>query len=830
VQRWARWRIAIVFALLVGAYFTAAFIGRSLSHSITDVPLVWFPPGVGLAAILLVGLRRWPIVLVATFLAHWIFSRIGDSGLVLPGHSLWGVIAAADTIAAVSGAYFARKFGRADPCLSAPDFLRFAAFSAGGTGVLAATVVTIGFVATGNARSDGLPSVWLEWWLAYAVGILTMTPLILAWHRDRTIYWKWPRALELLVSIGFLAVLSYLLLVRGKDPTPSWHVALPIATILIWCAVRFGRRETAAGLFVLALVAGAAAAGPASFGGESIDESAPLVQIGLGLLSVSSLGLAVRNDDRRRSRRKLDVYRLAALQTADHWMITDVNGTVVEVNPAFEKVTGYTQSELVGKKPNVIRSGIHDKAFYENMWKTILSGEPYKGMVVNRRKNGELFYEIKSITPIRDENGRIAYFFSIGKDVTNLKQVEDELEKSATELEHMHERLALSEADLLRHIKILESVLSSSNEGVIVADRDGRFVMFSRAAKEMIGVGAISGPPSEWSASYGVFMKDGKTPFPTGELPLVRAIKGEIVNNVELFIRNPVKSEGVWLNISGRPLRDAAGNLMGGVIVARDITQDRWVKKASAELRATREELQIAERIQKRFFPRTPPTLEGGDIGGASRPAVVTGGDYYDYIQTPDGSLLLVMGDVSGHGFGPALLMASVRAYVHALAASGVEAKDIVRVVNRLLARDTNVGDFVTLLMVRVDLAARRCEYVSAGHETAYVLDSAGRVKHALKSMLPPLGVLPEIGLREMSTFEIDPGDLLLMVTDGIMEAENTDGEPFGEERLVEAVRCNHHHRASEIVTILHKAVANYCGGKVQDDITSIVLKYDPKT
>jgi PAS domain S-box-containing protein len=522
------------------------------------------------------------------------------------------------------------------------------------------------------------------------------------------------------------------------------------------------------------------------------------------------------------------MYRLAALQTADHWMITDAGGVVVEVNPAFERVTGYSQAELVGKRPSVIKSGIHDKAFYESMWKTILAGEPYRGIVVNRRKNGELFYEMKTITPVRDDEGATTHFFSIGKDITDLKRAEEEIRKNSQDLEQTNERLVSSEADLLRHIRILESVLNSSNEGVIVADRDGRFLMFSPAAQEMIGIGPTEGGPGRWSVSYGVYLPDAKTPYPTEDLPLLRAIKGEQTDNVEMFIRNPNKNEGVWISVSGRPLRDARGGIIGGVIVARDITQDKWAKRASEELKATREEMSIAERIQKRFFPRTPPSGEGIDIGGASRPAVLTGGDYFDYIRTPDGDLLLVVGDVSGHGFGPALLMASVRAYINALTASGVRARNMLRVVNRLIANDTRSGDFVTLLLVRADLSTGLCEYASAGHTTGFVLDRDGAVKHRLESIVPPLGVLPEIGLAEMSKFTLDDGDLILMVTDGIMEAENTGGACFGEDCALEVVGRNRQRKASEIVEALHETVARHCGGKLQDDITSIVFKFHP--
>jgi PAS domain S-box-containing protein len=525
----------------------------------------------------------------------------------------------------------------------------------------------------------------------------------------------------------------------------------------------------------------------------------------------------------------LDIYRMAALQTADHWMITDVNGTIVEVNPAFESVTGYARHEVIGRKPNVIKSGVHDGSFYEHMWKTLESGQPYRGVVVNRRKNGELFHEMKTITPVRNASGRTTHFFSIGKDISDLKQAESRLRASAWEIEQANRRLVASEASLLRHVTILESVLSSMNEGVIVADADGRFVMFNPAAERMVGIGPTDTEPGQWTSRYGVYLPDRKTPYPVEELPLVRAIRGEMTDDIEMFIRNPNKQEGAWLSIHGTPLKDKDGTVIGGLIVTRDITQDKWMADVEKELTATREEMKIAGRIQRHFFPTAAPAVGGTEIAGASRAAVVTGGDYYDYVWMPDGSVLLVVADVSGHGFGPALLMASVRAYVRALAETAVDARNILSIVNRLICSDTEVGDFVTLAIVRLDPVSRTCTYASAGHTTCYLLDGTGRVKQSLESAVPPLGVLPEVGPFELSAIEMSDGDLLLMLTDGILEAEDSGGMPFGERRTLNTVRGSRHRPACEIVEALHNAVAEHCAGTLQDDITSIVVKVLPE-
>jgi PAS domain S-box-containing protein len=118
---------------------------------------------------------------------------------------------------------------------------------------------------------------------------------------------------------------------------------------------------------------------------------------------------------------------------------------------------------------------------------------------------------------------------------------------------------------------ILESVLLSLSDGVIVADREGRFVLVNPAAARLLKAFPEDVPPSEFSARYGLYKADKTTPFPTEELPLIRAIRGEQVRDVEMFVR-PGQSEGIWVSASATPLRDQASGLEGGVVVFRDIT------------------------------------------------------------------------------------------------------------------------------------------------------------------------------------------------------------------------------------------------------------------
>ena len=142
----------------------------------------------------------------------------------------------------------------------------------------------------------------------------------------------------------------------------------------------------------------------------------------------------------------------------------------------------------------------------------------------------------------------------------------------AAQLGLVMERKGATE-ELSRTNEILHSILSDMGDAVIVADKDGNFLVFNPAAERMFGKGRPRRNASEWSQRYGLYLPDKVTPFPHEQLPLIRSIRGEEVNNVEMFVRHEKAPHGIWTRITGRPLRDSNSELLGGVIVCRDITE-----------------------------------------------------------------------------------------------------------------------------------------------------------------------------------------------------------------------------------------------------------------
>jgi PAS domain S-box-containing protein len=146
-------------------------------------------------------------------------------------------------------------------------------------------------------------------------------------------------------------------------------------------------------------------------------------------------GLLVISDiqdisETRRAKEALSKLSSAVEQTADTVAITDREGAIEYINPAFENLTGYTMQEVVGRTFRILKSDKHEPEFYRNLWRTILSGQPFRGVLINKKKNGELYYEEKTITPLKDSKGQTTHFVSTGKDITERKQAEESLRDS----------------------------------------------------------------------------------------------------------------------------------------------------------------------------------------------------------------------------------------------------------------------------------------------------------------------------------------------------------------------------------------------------------------
>ena len=249
---------------------------------------------------------------------------------------------------------------------------------------------------------------------------------------------------------------------------------------------------------------------------------------------------------------------------------------------------------------------------------------------------------------------------------------------------------------------------------------------------------------------------------------------------------------------------------------------EQTVEKGTIALQQQEEELKRAREIQKMLLPSTLPQLAGVQIAGAWQPAREVGGDYFDVIQLDKDRIGICIGDVAGKGITAALLMANLQASFRAFATAEASPQVVCTKLNRFLCANVASGKFVTFFYAVLDADARTLTYENAGHSSGLLLRSNGTTE-SLQGGGAVLGALPDWIYQDYAA-QLQPGDKLLLSTDGITEAENAQLEEFGDERLLEAARTRNG-SALDIQRAIMQQVTAFCGGNFRDDATLLVLR-----
>ena len=389
--------------------------------------------------------------------------------------------------------------------------------------------------------------------------------------------------------------------------------------------------------------------------------------------------------------------------------------------------------------------------------------------------------------------------------------VERELREATVRASRRQTVKDLRESEL-RH----RSLIENTSDIIAVLDCKGMIQFVSPACERVLGTSAEALIDSDWFALAHEEDRDR-----------LRAEFGQaVVQDGKQFV---IEGRFTAADGSERVMDVTARNLLadeaiaGVVISARDITERL---KEQATMLDSEEQFRVASEIQQHLFPRKAPELDGFDIAGASKPAAATGGDYFDYLTTSDNQLALAIGDVSGHGIGPAMLMAETRAYLRLLARNRNDLSLILTRANTMMGEDVGKERFVTMLLAKLNPEKRTLVHASAGHSPAFILGPDGEVKSELKRTGMPLGVMPDAEYNVSRHIRLAKGDVLVLLTDGLEEATNPEGELFGTGRILEAVHKSRQLKAAKIVKSVFEALENFSGNAEQvDDLTMIVAK-----
>lgn len=259
--------------------------------------------------------------------------------------------------------------------------------------------------------------------------------------------------------------------------------------------------------------------------------------------------------------------------------------------------------------------------------------------------------------------------------------------------------------------------------------------------------------------------------------------------------------------------------------------ENAWHFRDTLARQQLEKELNLAASIQRDLFPKSLPVLAQCDIAAKNRQARQVGGDYYDvlpFVATgPTDPHMLVVADISGKGISAALLMSIIQATLRTLLRRESSLLEIAGVANELLHATTPVNKYATAFLVVMDPATGACKFVNAAHNPSVLLRASGEVE-MLDGPGLAIGLFPRRTYQEKS-FEMHPGDTLVLYSDGVSEAQDANDDEFGTDRLTEVVKANAGEPAEVIVERIFNAIDAFAGTAPQfDDITLMVVKRTP--
>jgi PAS domain S-box-containing protein len=783
-------------ALVLLAYLLGGKIGLAIPFTSRNVSPVWPPSGIALAAILLVGYRIWPAVAIGAFLVNF-FTPI-------PHVAALG-IAVGNTAGPLVGAWLLRRIPLFHCSLSRlRDALGLIVFAGLVGTAISATLGTSVLFATHVSAWSSFGEAWRVWWLGDAMGVLIVAPLLLTFAGLLSI--RQPSQLLKFGAILLGTVLSCLLIFDRWLGFPAGEDMFGFAVFpfVVWAAIQFEAPGAAVVSFLISAVAvwgTAHGAGPFVKGGAL--QNVTLLQSFLAVISMSGITLAAVITDRARLIRE-ETARQALARSEEQYrgIVETANEGIWKVDAAFitrfvnrrmAELLGYTVDEMLGKP-------LLDFVFEEDaaQKKLELAGrrtgvtEQVEGRY--RKKDGSALWTRVSATPLLDDGGHFSGGLAMVSDMTDQKRTETERERAR------------------ETVLLMSRAVEGTADSVVITDRDGLIGYVNPAFVATTGytrMDALGKTPR--------ILKSGKHDRQFYKTLWDSILEGQPYRGT--LVNRKKTGELYWAEQTITPITDYTGNITHFVSVIKDVTQLRAQQEREVRLH-------LARQVQQQFYA-TAISVSGFDIAGAAYPAAETGGDYFDFFTMPDGCVCVCIGDVSGHGFDAALVMALTRAYVRSFAAGGSDAGEILTKVNRMLVADLSNERFVTLLCVRVHPRDGWLAYAGAGHVPGFLLNGSGEVDAVMRSSGPPLGLFADVEFAS-TVLPLEPHQLLLLLTDGVAETTAPDEAEFGSERVLDYVRAHRQDSASQIVVGICQAARLFARGERQaDDLTSVVVKVD---
>jgi len=543
-------------------------------------------------------------------------------------------------------------------------------------------------------------------------------------------------------------------------------------------------------------------------------------------------------------------------------VITDPNlpdGPIVYVNPAFERTTGYSRNEVIGRNCRFLQGDDRDQQAVEELRECVGAGRECRVVLRNYRKDGALFWNELYVSPVHDDEGRLTNFVGVQNDVTERKRVEEE-----RDLLLAREQLARAEAvRARRRLSLLAAagptLASASLDHEATLQKISRLAVPELADWCLVDLMDEDGRVSQAAAAHADpemedlllelsehrrFGEDdpGSTArvLRTGRPVLVPEVAEVAAEEMEDGEHSRLVRKLRPRSVMAMPLL-ARGRTLGAMtLVSSDpgrhydeedlsFAENLAYRCALAvdNARLYRERSFIARTLQQSILPDLPE-LPGLEVGTEYLPMGEeneVGGDFYDLIEVKDGGCLAVIGDARGKGPVAAAVTALARYTIRAVALGSDSPSAVLASLNEAMLRQLSDYQFCTAVCIRLrsEDGGLGLTVARGGHPTPLILRASGSVEE-FGCPGKALGVFPDAGLDE-STERLGPGDALILYTDGVIEARATDGALFGQDRLVSVLGAFRGLDASAIALKVRDAALEFQEGTQHDDLAIFVLR-----
>lgn len=783
------WEHAPALVAAAAGYFVLGRLGLELSLVGLSVTPVWLPTGIAVAVFLGLGARAWPVVLVPALLVNL---STGDP-------AVWAaaLIAIGNTVAPGMAAMALRRYGFDWNRRAGRDALLLIGVALVAMAVSAA-VGSFALLRSDVITQGSLGTTWLTWWTGDTMGVLGLTPVLLGLSDLK------PSALNRrrLIEVG---ALSFLLVVAtawaATSQTPRLYMLVPAVGFMAW------RLETTAAaiaaLVTMSVVGWSAARGRGSFMEGSVDSSMLTIQGFNVVVALSSLFFAAMVAEQRRAAVALArtgteleglVRQATSELTASNVRLTE---EIVERRTAQE--TARLQALALAEAQSVARIGSwswdveEDRVEWSQELHRIYGVDPasfeatYKGYEeyvhpadrvrvqrsVNEaaRRGGPFEFEHRIIRPDGDTRIILSQgIATLGPDRRPIRMV-----GTAQDItdRRQAERLEWVERERRR----LEEIFVRAPAAVMLTRGPDHLIEYANPAFILLlGPRPFNGQPV--AKAFPELLDQGYC-----DLLAHVFSSGETFTAPEsaMEVGDAGRQREIFLNVTFQPLRDSGGDVEGVLVYAFDVTETvsarTEVERMAEEVgRMYERELHVTGVLQRSLLPDRLPQVDGLELVGRYAPGsyeAEVGGDWYDALVVPGDQLVVMIGDVEGHGVEAAATMGQLR---NALRAYLIEGTSPAEAIDRLrvLARETGDDRFATVLCMSFDPVSRRATVASAGHLPILVSDVDRSTRLVGSSTGPPIGA-PIRGPSTESRLDLDAGLSLLLYTDGLVERRGED-------------------------------------------------------